>query len=40
MALLQTFIALREAYVKMQMTHRTDYMRHLTKREREHTLDV
>jgi glutamine synthetase len=29
-----------DAYVKLQMAHWTDYMRHLTEWEREHTLDV
>jgi glutamine synthetase len=44
----QTSITLREAlgsgfvdaYVKLRMAHWTDYMRHLTEWEREHTLDV
>ena len=44
----QTSTALREAlgagfvdaYVKLRMAHWTDYMRHLTEWEREHTLDV
>jgi glutamine synthetase len=44
----QASIALREAlgsgfveaYVKLRMAHWTDYMRHLTEWEREHTLDV
>jgi glutamine synthetase len=29
-----------DAYVKLRMAHWTDYMRHLTEWEREHTLDV
>jgi glutamine synthetase type III len=44
----QTSIVLREAlgsgfvdaYVKLRMAHWTDYMRHLTEWERDHTLDV